>query len=246
VLARVRPYWVHLYLLTYTPLVLYIDSRLSAQWQQWLLGALTFGVLGLCTRRVAPGVRRQVWACVVVATGFEVLGSLVWGVYRYRWHNLPLYVPAGHGLVYFFGITAASLPVFQHHGRRAALVVLAAATAWAVAGLTVLPALTGRLDVQGAACLPVYAFCIWRSPRYALFAAIFVATTDLELAGTWFGDWRWLAVAPWTHLGSGNPPSAIAGGYCIIDASVAVALAALSRIAVRWAPARLLTNPLAA
>src|SRR5205814_2382136 len=71
------------------------------------------------------------------------------------------------------------------------------------------------------ACLPLFAFAILRSPRYALFATIFLATTDLELAGTLFGDWAWVPAAPWTHLPSGNPPSAIAGGYCVIDGSVA-------------------------
>jgi hypothetical protein len=231
-LAQLRPYWLHLYLLVYTPLVLFADSRVTAGWQQAGLGLLTLLLLFLCTRRVGPEARRQVWLCVLVATVFEVFGSLVWGVYRYRWHNLPLYVPPGHGLVYWFGLTAGATPVFQRYGRRAAYVVLAACTAWAVAGLTVLPLLTHRWDVQGAACLPLFAFAILRSPRYALFATIFLATTDLELAGTLFGDWAWLPAAPWTHLPSGNPPSAIAGGYCVIDGSVALVTGLLLRLRV--------------
>ena len=232
VLAALKPYWMHLYLLLYTPLVLFADSRVANAWQQASLGLLTFCLLFLCTRRVGPEARRQVWVCVVVATGFEVLGSLVWGVYRYRWHNLPLYVPPGHGLVYLFGLTAAATPVFQRHGRRAAYGVLALCGAWAVAGITVLPLVTHRFDLQGAACLPLFALAILRSPRYALFATIFLATTDLELAGTVFGDWAWVPVAPWTHLPSGNPPSAIAGGYAVIDGSVAVAMALLLRLRI--------------
>ncbi len=231
-IGRLRPYWLHVYLLTYTPLLLVADSRLTSIWQQYGLGALTFGVLWLCTQRLPRSQRTQVWVCVAVATGFEIFGSLVWGVYRYRWHNVPLYVPPGHGLVYLFGLTAASTPVFQRHGRRAAYVLLAICMTWALAGLTVLGHLTGRIDVQGALCLPVFAYCVMRSPRYALFAAIFVATTDLELAGTWAGDWRWLPVAPWDHVPSGNPPSAIAGGYSIIDGSVALVMAALMRLRV--------------
>ena len=58
------------------------------------------------------------------------------------------------------------------------------------------------------------------SPRRALFAGIFIAVTDLELAGTWFGAWTWLPSTPWFHVASGNPPSAIAGGYTIIDGTV--------------------------
>jgi hypothetical protein len=229
VIERVRPYWVHLYLLVYTPLLLYLD-RSASFWAQCGLGLLTFMVLWLCTRRLAPPQRRQVWLCVVVATCFEVAGSLIWGVYRYRLHNLPLYVPAGHGLVYFFGLTAAATPVFRRYGRRAAMVVLAACAAWALAGLTVLPLWTHRIDLQGALCLPIFAWFLLRSPRYALFAAIFVATTDLEIAGTLAGDWYWMPVAPLDHVPSGNPPSAIAGGYCVIDSSVAVVTLGLSRV----------------
>lgn len=229
-LSRLRPYWLHLYLLAYTPLLLVADSRVAGLWQQAGLGLLTFAVLWLCTQRLPRPQRTQVWVCVVVATGFEVFGSLVWGVYRYRWHNIPLYVPPGHGLVYLFGLTAAATPLFVRHGRRAAQVLLGTCMIWALAGLTVLPHLTGRVDIQGALCVPVLAWCVMRSPRYALFAAIFVATTDLEIAGTWAGDWRWLAVAPWDQVPSGNPPSGIAGGYCVIDGSVAVVMAALARL----------------
>jgi hypothetical protein len=166
----------------------------------------------------------------VVATGFEVFGSLIWGVYRYRLHNIPLYVPPGHGLVYFFGITAGATPVFQRFGRRAAMVVLGLCATWALAGLTVLPLWTHRIDVQGALCLPIFAWFLLRSPRYALFAAIFIATTDLEIIGTLMGDWYWLPVAPINHLPSGNPPSAIAGGYCVIDSSVALVILGLQRV----------------
>jgi hypothetical protein len=172
-----------------------------------------------------------VWTCVIVATGFEIFGSLIWGVYRYRLHNVPLFVPPGHGMVYLFGLLAARTPVVLQYGKRVAHVVLAGATTWAVAGLTILPAITGRVDVQGALCLPVFAYFVLRSPRWALFSAIFIATGELEIFGTSFGNWAWLPVAPWTHIPSGNPPSVIAGGYCVIDASVLLAMRAL--VAVR-------------
>ena len=66
----------------------------------------------------------------------------------------------------------------------------------------------------------MFAWFVLRSPRWALFAAIFIATGELEIFGTFFRNWYWLPVAPWTHIPSGNPPSVIAGGYCVIDASV--------------------------
>ena len=226
VLDRLKPYWLHAYLLTYTPLLLLADSRITALWQQWALGLLTFSVLYLAALKAPREQRMQVWICVGVATGFEIFGSLIWGVYRYRLHNLPLFVPPGHGLVYLFGLMAARTPVVMRYGRRVGRVILASAGLWAVAGLTVLPIITGRVDLQGALCLPVFAWFVLRSPRWPLFAAIFIATAELEIFGTSFGNWYWLPVAPWTHIPSGNPPSVIAGGYCVIDASVLLVMRA--------------------
>jgi hypothetical protein len=227
VIARLRPYGLHLFLLAYAPAMLLVDGAIRDLGPQLGLGVVTFGVLWACTRHLEPGERLQVWVCVAVATGFEVFGSLIWGVYRYRLGNLPLYVPPGHGMVYLFGMTACRLPVFRRYGRRAAYAVLAVCIAYTALGLTALPLVTHRVDVQGALCLPILAGCILFTRRYALFAAIFVAVVDLELAGTWARDWYWLPVAPWSHIPSGNPPSAIAGGYCIIDGTVLLAMMAL-------------------
>jgi hypothetical protein len=233
-----RPYWLHGYLLAYIALGLLADSRVTALWQQYGLGLLTVLVLWLCSRLIPEGERRQVWLCVGVATCFEIFGSLVWGVYRYRFHNLPLYVPPGHGLVYLFGLTAARTPVLTRYPRQAAAVALAVATAWTVAGLTVLTGLTGRVDVLGALCLPLFALFLLRSPRYQLFTALFIATSWLEIIGTSVGTWAWLPIAPGTHVGSGNPPSVIAGGYCVIDGSVIVLSILLSRLTRRLRPLR--------
>ena len=223
-LSRLRPYWLHVYLLVYTPLGLFADSKVTALWEQYLLGVLTFTVLLLASLKLPREQRVQVWVCVGVATCFEVFGSLVWGVYRYRLHNLPLFVPPGHGIVYLFGLMAAQTPLVVRQGRRVAYAVLAAAGAWAVLGLTLLPAVTGRFDLQGALCLPVFAYFLLRSPRWPLFAAIFIIVSELEICGTSFGNWAWMPVAPWTHIPSGNPPSVIAGGYCVIDGSVLVVM----------------------
>jgi hypothetical protein len=227
----VQPYWLHAYLLLYTPLGLFADSKVTAFWQQDVLGGLTFTVLFLAALKAPREQRVQVWTCVAVATCFEVFGSLIWGVYRYRLHNLPLFVPPGHGIIYLFGLLAAQTPVVRRHGRRVAYAVLAAAAVWAALGVSVLPLFTGRLDFQGALCLPVFAYFLLRSPRWPLFAAVFVIVSELEICGTSFGNWAWMPLAPWTHIPSGNPPSVIAGGYCVIDGSV---LAVLSLYRWGW------------
>jgi hypothetical protein len=233
VLRALRPYSLQVAFVLYIPLILFLDAHLTSVYPQYGLGLLTFGVLYLSTRWSPPSERRQVWLCVAVATGFEVFGSLVWGLYRYQFHNLPLYVPPGHGLVYLFGLTAARTPLFRVHGRVVTRVALALATAWAVSGLTWLPLLTGRVDVLGALCLPIFAWFIFRSPRAGVFAAIFFCTSLLEIFGTGFGNWRWAATAPYLLFPAGNPPSVIAGGYCVIDGTVLLLAAAGARLP-RW------------
>ena len=215
-----QPYWLQAYLVSFTFVGLFADSRVTALWQQYVLGGLSFVALYLAALKAPREVRLQVWVCVVVATGYEVFGSLVWGIYHYRFHNLPLYVPAGHGIVYLFGLLTASAPIVLRHGRRVAYVVLGAAGTWATLGLTALPMLTGRLDVQGGLWLPYLAWFLLRSPRWPVFAGLFLIVGELEICGTSFGNWAWMANAPWTHIPSGNPPSVVAGGYCVIDASV--------------------------
>jgi len=240
----IRPYRMHLFLLAYTVVLLAADGRLHDRRAQLGLGAVTFAVLWFCARRAPRERRLELWVCVPVATVFEIFGSLIWGGYTYRFHNIPAYVPPGHALVYVFGITAASLPLVRAHERRVGHLVLAICTAWTIAGLTVLPLWTHRVDASGALIWPLFAWCILRSGRGSLFAGIWLATATLEIAGTWAGDWVWHPVAPWSHLPSGNPPSAIAAGYAVIDGAVLLVapliLAAAWRFGrlVGWSPAR--------
>jgi hypothetical protein len=216
----VRPYGMHALLLVYTPALLFVDGHTASHGTQAALGLLTFVVLFACSGGLTSAERWQTWICVPVATLFEIFGSMIWGGYHYRLQNIPLYVPPGHALVYVFGITAGALPLVRARRKAFTHTVLALATLWTVAGLTVLPLLGHRLDLLGAALWPLFAWCILRSKRSTMFAAIWVATATLEIAGTLAGAWAWVEVAPWSHLAAGNPPSAIAAGYAVIDGSV--------------------------
>jgi hypothetical protein len=224
---KLAPYRMHVGLLVYTPILLFVDGRLVGRPVQAILGVITFAVLVACIRGLDRETRAAALVCVPVATVFEIFGSLIWGGYHYRLGNIPLYVPPGHALVYVFGITAAALPVARRHPVRVRQAVLAVASIWAVAGLTVFPLTGHRLDVMGALLLPLLAWCILRSRRGTMFAAIWVATATLEIAGTLAGDWTWESTAPWSHLAAGNPPSAIAAGYAVIDGTVVIVTALL-------------------
>jgi hypothetical protein len=230
---RLRPYALHAGIALYFPLLLLADAWPATLYQQYGLGILTFLILILATRHSDPAERRQVWLCVLLATGLELFASMVWGVYRYRFGNVPLFVPPGHGLIYLFGLRARRTPLMLARGPLVTRITLIVATAWAVGGLTVLPALTGRWDVAGACWWPILARCLLRSRNSSVYAAIFLVTAELELLGTGLANWTWTPVLPLLMLPVGNPPSAIAGGYCVLDGVVIRLAARLSRLRAR-------------
>ncbi|GAC1330742.1 MAG: hypothetical protein NVSMB17_08330 [Candidatus Dormibacteria bacterium] len=230
-LTASRPYRLLCGLLLYVVAILWADVHVGSLSQQYLLGVLTFAVLALALRTSDWEERRLVVLCVVLATGLELFGSLFWGEYRYRFGNVPLYVPAGHGMVCLFALRAARTPLLVRHGRLVSMLVLLVAGTWALAGLSLIPwYLHGRKDTGGALLFPIFAAFILRSRRYRYFVGIFVATTVLELFGTAFGNWTWMVSAPVVRFGAGNPPSVIAGAYCVLDGAVLLLGAALARL----------------
>lgn len=217
----------------YLAALLAVDTQVALH-AQLALGVLTWLVLLAGLRPLEPLARAQALAVVAFATLGEVTGSLVWGVYTYRLHNLPMFIPPAHGLVYLSGIALASVV-------RVRLVVGLAAIGsigWGLAGLTVLP----RLDVAGAVGVPLLCLFLWRSRVRASYAGVFLVVAALELYGTSIGTWRWTTELPGLGIPDGNPPSGVASGYVWFDVMallVAPALLAAGRMIVparRWGP----------
>ena len=195
-------------------------DRTSTPLEQHALGVLAWAFLGLALWRQPADIRRQVIVLVCVATTLEIIGSIVWGAYRYRLGNLPLYVPAGHGLFYLAALHAASLPLLVRHGRRLVVATAILATAYMAWGL-------GRPAFGGPPTLPdLLGFVTWaiflrfliRGRYPLLYAVSFTMTSALELYGTGLGIWTWSALLPGLWLPAGNPPTGIGAGYCAMDA----------------------------
>lgn len=211
-----KPYRLHLGLALYTLFVLEIDAHTFDPAVQACLGALSYLLLIAITRKLPARERYLVWSCVATSTAVELFCSVEWGLYRYRLHNLPLYVPPGHGMIMVFGLTASRTPLLQKHLKTIIAVLLAVGTAWAVAGVTILVPLTGRFDLHGILYLIPLWILLLAQKRRAEWAAVIICTSLLEVAGASLGNWAWSAVAPVTGIPSGNPPSLIGAGYCFI------------------------------
>jgi hypothetical protein len=205
---RRLPRWYAVVGPAYLAALLAVDTQVG--WGvQVALGGVTWLVLLAALRPLAPLARAQALGVVVFATVGEVTGSLVWGVYSYRLHNLPLFIPPAHGLVYLSGLAVASLVP----ARRLVAVAAAGAVGWGLAGLTVLP----HLDVAGAIGVPLLCVFLWRSRFRAVYAGVFLVVAALELYGTSIGTWRWAAELPGLGIPDGNPPSGVASGYVWFD-----------------------------
>jgi hypothetical protein len=214
----------------YLVALLAIDTQVGYN-GQLVLGGLTWVVLLAALRPLPALARAQALGVVAFATIGEVTGSLVWGVYRYRLHNLPLFIPPAHGLVYLSGLALATLvPV-----RRIVAVAALGAIGWGIAGLTVLP----RLDVAGALGVPLLCTVLWRSRSRSVYAGIFLVVAALELYGTSIGTWRWATELPGLGIPDGNPPSGVASGYVAFDV-MALVVAPWLVAAARTVHARLM------
>ena len=194
----------------YLAALLALDHFASYQ-EQLALGVLTWGVLLTAVVYVAPERRVQTLGVVLFATIGEVTGSLLWGVYHYRLHNLPLFVPPAHGIVYLTGLSLAL--ALRPHARTLVVLAATAAATWGLLGLLVLP----RRDVAGALGVPLLLLFLWRGRNRAVYAAVFLVVASLELYGTAIGTWRWAVELPGLGIPDGNPPSGVASGYVWFD-----------------------------
>jgi hypothetical protein len=188
---------------------------------QRLLGAGTWLLLLALLALEPVRIRAQVAVVVAFATLVEYTFSYELHVYIYRLHNVPWFVPPGHGLVYLGALAIGRSSALRSRARLLIPATLAAAGGYAVWGLL----LSGREDLLGVLWFGCLATFLWRGRQPTVFVGAFVVVTYLELLGTHLGTWTWQARDPIAHLISmGNPPSGAAGGYGFFDAA-ALALA---------------------
>lgn len=196
---------------------------------QGLIGVATWAALGLGLWAAPRELRLPTLMLVLVATAAECIGSLLWGAYTYRYHNVPAYVPPGHGLFYLAALRLSLLPALR---RRQDAIVYATL---AGAGVLVLIGLwgPGRPDVVGALFWPLLLYATRRGRDPLLFAVTFALTMGLEYYGTALGAWRWATILPGTALPMGNPPAAVGAAYCVLDALARRLTRGVRRLAAR-------------
>ncbi len=192
--------------------VLLVDSDGSLVVQR-LLGVGTWLVLVALLAGESSLVRMQTAVVVVFATAIEYTCSPLLEVYLYRFHNVPAYVPPGHGLVYLAALAIGRTSLVREHTRAFTVAALTGIGAYAAYGLLI----SERTDLLGAlwfCCL--VGFFRW-GPSPGLYVGAAFVVTYLELTGTALGTWVWQYDDPTGLVPIGNPPSGAAGGYGWVD-----------------------------
>ena len=215
----------------YLAALLAVDTQVDLS-GQLVLGGLTWIALLVAARPLPVERRAQVAVVICAATVAELTGSILWGVYSYRLHNLPTFVPPAHGLVFIAGLSLSE--ALRRHARPLVLAAAAIASTWSVLGLTVLP----RTDAAGALGVPLLLAFLWRSRARAAYAGVFLVVAALELYGTALGTWRWADQLPGLGIPDGNPPSGVASGYVWFDVMALLLAPRLLAVAERTWPLR--------
>jgi hypothetical protein len=165
-------------------------------------------------------VKTQVFIAIVFATLGEYFASIYMGGYIYQSNTIPMYIPAGHGMVYLSAVALGRSGLFQRHARIIAIGVLIIGGLWSIWGLS---DFAPQRDVTGAILFSIFLLCVLKGRNPMVYLGAFFITTHLELVGTLNANWTWVIIDPASQLPQGNPPSGVAAYYCLVDA-VAIGL----------------------
>ncbi|HEY2869983.1 MAG TPA: hypothetical protein VGJ11_10745, partial [Gaiellales bacterium] len=163
-----------------------LDSS-AGIWRQRLVGLLTWSLLLAILSRQPRTVRAQVAVVIVIATCVEYTASPLLGLYTYRLHNVPTYVPPGHGLVYLAALNIGRSALAERLRFPLLTFAVVVCGAWAFWGAVLAP----RQDVLGAVMYLFLLRFILVGRQPLVYAGCFLVCSYLELVGTGVGAWRW-------------------------------------------------------
>lgn len=153
--------------------------------------------------------RRELAACVVLATAGELFLMEVWGLYHYRLLNLPLFIPPGHALVFTAAMRLSRrVPTWFPWAVLAGSAPYAGYAWWA------------GFDTQGLLWFAVLVGFMRWGREQPLYGVAFVIALAVETYGTSLGGWRYHAVEPWFGLTTTNPPVFVGAIYCTLEVMV--------------------------
>ena len=209
-----RDYFIACFTFVCVAICLLTDANAAIEKQNALGVCAWVFLIGLLLGETIE-VRVQVGIAVLFATSGEHFASPYMEGYIYRFHNVPAYVPPGHGMVYLTAVALARSGLFMTYARQIAALVVLVCGIWSLWGIS---GIAEHGDAVGALLFCVFLVYLFKGRSPLVYLAAFFITTWLELIGTAVGTWRWAAIDPVLNLPQGNPPSGVAAWYCLVDA----------------------------
>ncbi len=211
---NMRDYFIAAFTFFCVAVSLVIDGSASIEMQN-ILGIIAWVFLIALLFGENKEIRMQVIIAVAFATMGEHFASIYMGGYTYRFENVPLYVPPGHGMVYLTAVKLARSGFFLKYARKIATFVIIVGGLWSLWGISGIPK---QGDQVGAVLFLIFVICVFKGRSPMVYLGAFFICTWLEIIGTAAGTWKWASIEPVFGWSQGNPPSGVAAWYCLVDA----------------------------
>lgn len=193
-------------------------DQFAGAWGQPAVSCIAWLAFAFIVKSESSETRLALLLCLGLATFGEVVLSLVWGLYDYRLHNIPLFVPPGHVLLFWFGMrTVRWVP-----GRALDAVAL-------LTGVVTLSLAVTRYDWLSVPLWLMFATCWTFGSGRRFYTWMLLLALAMEVYATLLGNWAWRALVPGLGWPTLNPPLAAGGFYCVLDVCVLTVCAAWAR-----------------
>jgi len=196
-----------------TALVLLCDSRVVASFSE--NGQLWSNLLApvfllLLMTRLSP--QRQLMVALFVPLSLlgEMVFSILFGLYEYRFHAVPLYVPFGHSILMSVGLMLSDIKLVQENTRRVQ------ATLLCFHGALIGGALFFFGDTLSVLWAAIFLILLRKRAAHPFYLILGVLVLYVEILGTMWGVWVWQP-EPFGIFRTMNPPPGAFTCYVVGD-----------------------------
>lgn len=205
---------------------LVLDAGINGQIFSNIAGPLYLLVM---LRGLSLEQRRMALIFVPFSALGEYIFSLIFQLYRYKFGDVPFYVPFGHAILFSTGLLIADLPIVRAHERQVRMALLA------VHLILFTGALLAFHDTLSALFGVLFGMILWRKRARPFYLIMGFLVLYIELVGTFLGCWVWNP-NPWGILHTTNPPVGAFVCYVIADIIVMKLSRRLAPVLTRWVP----------
>ncbi len=174
-----------------TPLFMFIDSLWLSSYLPNAQDIANSIMLATYCWMLFVAKRRLYWLILLMTISgltAEIFGSFVLVLYQYRLHNIPIYIPLGHAVIYACVYHISNHPLMWRHHRIIESYLIKSAFVLVFTSLLLLH------DVASFIGYIIFLLVLRIKKKKIFYLAMFLMTYYIELCGTVFSAWQWYGV----------------------------------------------------